>query len=174
MGSGVMVQDRGIGRRRAAALLGVGLAAPMVFVRRAWAQGKAITIGTYTGPQGEFVRREVIPKFQSDFGCRVFQTQGVTLGQISILRTQKSNPTYSVMFMDDVGVPVAREEDLIVPLPRDKMPNLAHLLPRFLLNDGFAAAFGSPWWRPTSTRRRSSPSTAGSSCGTRASRAASC
>ncbi|MEJ1976653.1 MAG: hypothetical protein WDN49_11635 [Acetobacteraceae bacterium] len=113
----------------------------MVFVRNGWAEGKSINVGTYTGPQGEFIRRGVIPKFQSDFGCRVYQTEGVTLGQIAILRTQKANPTYSVMFMDDVGVPIAKEEDLITALPRDKMPNLAHVIPRFLLNDGFGAAF---------------------------------
>jgi putative spermidine/putrescine transport system substrate-binding protein len=113
----------------------------MFFIKNGWAQGKSINVGTYTGPQGEFIRRGVIPKFQSDFGCRVYQTEGVTLGQIAILRTQKANPTYSVMFMDDVGVPVAKDEDLIVPLPRDKMPNLANTIPRFILNDGYAVAF---------------------------------
>lgn len=122
-------------------VLGAGLAAPLGFVRNGWAQGKSINVGTYTGPQGEFIRRQVIPKFQSDLGCRVFQTEGVTLGQIALLRTQKGNPTYSVMFMDDVGVPVAKEEGLIEALPREKMPNLARVIPRFVLNDGFAAAF---------------------------------
>ncbi len=139
--------------RRAALAGGLAtLAAPAFFVRNAWAQGKSINVGTYTGPQGEFVRRGVIPKFQADYGCRVFQTEGVTLGQIAILRTQKANPTYSVMFMDDVGVPVAKAEDLIAPLPRDKMPNLARVIPRFLLNDGFAAAFAcsivTPFYNP--------------------------
>ena len=130
-----------LSRRRALTTIGAGLAAPAVFVRNGWAEGKAINVGTYTGPQGEFIRRGVIPKFQSDFGCKVYQTEGVTLGQIAILRTQKANPTYSVMFMDDVGVPVAKEEDLIAPLPRDKMPNLAKVIPRFVLNDVHAAAF---------------------------------
>ena len=134
-----MSDGHAIGRR--SILAGAGLAAPMFFTRNGWAQGKSITIGTYTGPQGEFIRRGVIPKFQSDLGCRVLQTEGVTLGQISLLRTQKANPTYSVMFMDDVGVPVARDEDLIAPLPQDKIANLAHLLPRYLLADGHAAAF---------------------------------
>jgi putative spermidine/putrescine transport system substrate-binding protein len=137
----MMDMDRMISRRRAATVLGTGLAAPLFFVKNSWAEGKSINVGTYTGPQGEFIRRGVIPKFQSDYGCRVFQTEGVTLGQIAILRTQKANPTYSVMFMDDVGVPVAKEEDLIMALPRDKMPNLARVIPRFVLNDGFAAAF---------------------------------
>jgi putative spermidine/putrescine transport system substrate-binding protein len=122
-------------------LIAGGLAAPTFFVRNAWAEGKSITIGTYTGPQGDYVHRAVIPKFEADFGCRVFQTQGVTLGQIAIMRTQRANPTYSVMFMDDVGVPIARAEDLIVPLPPDKVPNLARSLPGYVLNDGYAAAF---------------------------------
>ncbi len=126
---------------RRATVIGAGLAAPMFFVRNGWAAGKSITVGTYTGPQGEFIRKSVIPKFQSDFDCKVYQTENVTLGQISILRAQKSNPTYSVMFMDDVGVPVARAEDLIAPLPRDKMPNLARAIPRFIINDGYAVAF---------------------------------
>lgn len=130
-----------LSRRRAVTALGAGLAAPAIFVRNSWAQGKSINVGTYTGPQGEFIRRGVIPKFQSDYGCRVYQTEGVTLGQIAILRTQKANPTYSVMFMDDVGVPVAKDEDLIAKLPRDKMPNLAKAIPRFVLNDGYAVAF---------------------------------
>lgn len=131
--------SNGIGRRTIVA--GGILAAPLFFVRNSWAEGKSINVGTYTGPQGEYVRRNVIPKFQTDYECRVFQTEGVTLGQIAILRTQKANPTYSVMFMDDVGVPVARDEDLITPLPRDKMPNLQRIVPRFLLLDGYAAAF---------------------------------
>ncbi len=133
--------DYKLSRRRAVTVLGAGLAAPMFFIRNGWAQAKSINVGTYTGPQGEFIRRQVIPKFQSEFGCRVFQTENVTLGQIAILRTQKANPTYSVMFMDDVGVPVAKDEDLIAPLPKDKMPNLANVIPRFVLNDGYAAAF---------------------------------
>lgn len=117
------------------------LATPLLLTRPANAADRSINVGTYTGPQGEFIRRFVIPRFQTDFSCRVFQTEGVTLGQISVLRTQKANPRYSVMFMDDVGVPVARDEGLIDPLPIDKMPNLARLIPRFLLTDKHAAAF---------------------------------
>jgi putative spermidine/putrescine transport system substrate-binding protein len=127
-----------VSRRR---IVAAGLAAPLFCMRNGWAQGKSITIGTYTGPQGDFIHRSVIPKFEADFGCKVFQTQGVTLGQIALMRAQKSAPTYSVMMMDDTGLPVARDEDLIAKLPADKIPNLANALPRFILNDGFAVAF---------------------------------
>lgn len=118
-----------------------GIAAPTFYVKNAWSQGKAISVGTYMGVQGEYIRKSVIPKFQADYGCRVFQSEGVTLGQIAILRTQKANPAYSVMFMDDVGIPIAKSEDLIRELPRKDMPNLAKINPRFIMNDGFGASF---------------------------------
>jgi putative spermidine/putrescine transport system substrate-binding protein len=136
------------GRRKLIA--SASLAAPMFFVRNGWAAGKSIYVGTYTGVQGEYIRRQVIPKFQSDLDCKVFQTENVTLGNIGILRTQKANPNYSVMMMDDVGVPIAKNEGLIVPLPKDKIPNLAKVFPNFIYNDGYGAAFAistvSPWY----------------------------
>src|SRR5260370_7885706 len=101
-----------------------GLAAPMFFIRNGWAAGKSMYIGTYTGQQGDFIRRQVIPAFQSEFDCKVLQTENVTLGNIGILRTQKSNPNYSVMMMDDVGIPIAKTDRLIPPLPKHKIPNL--------------------------------------------------
>jgi putative spermidine/putrescine transport system substrate-binding protein len=136
------------GRRKLIAA--AGLAAPMFFIRNGWAAGKSIYVGTYTGVQGEYIRRQVVPKFQSDLDCKVFQTENVTLGNIGILRTQKANPNYSVMLMDDVGVPIAKNEGLIVALPKDKIPNLAKVFPNFMYNDGYGAAFAistvSPWY----------------------------
>jgi putative spermidine/putrescine transport system substrate-binding protein len=136
------------GRRKLIAA--AGLAAPMFFIRDGWAAGKSIYVGTYTGVQGEYIRRQVIPKFQSDLDCKVFQTENVTLGNISILRTQKANPNYAVMMMDDVGVPIAKNEGLIAQLPKDKIPNLAKVFPNFMYNDGYGAAFAistvSPWY----------------------------
>src|SRR5258708_11914176 len=130
------------GKRRAPAvsrrklIAAAGLAAPMFFIRNGWAAGKSIYVGTYTGQQGDYIRRQVVPAFQSEFDCKVLQTENVTLGNIGILRTQKSNPNYSVMMMDDVGVPIAKNEGLIAPLPQDKIPNLAKVFPNFVYNDG--------------------------------------
>lgn len=117
------------------------LATPNVFVRNAWAAGKSLYFGTYLGAQGEYLKRVVIPKFQSDFDCRIFQTQNVTLAQIALLRSQKANPAYSVMMMDDIGVPIAKNEGLIEKLPRDKIANLANVFAPFIVNDGFGAGF---------------------------------
>lgn len=135
------IERQTINRRNVLKAGAVGLAAPLFFVRGAWAEGKSINVGTYMGVQGEFIRNNVIPAFEKEHGCRVFQSEGVTLGQIAILRTQKANPTYSVMFMDDVGIPIAKAEDLITQLPQADMPNLAKVNKRFVMNDGFGAAF---------------------------------
>jgi putative spermidine/putrescine transport system substrate-binding protein len=133
---------------RAAGVLGV--AGPQFFVRNGWAAGKSLFVGTYTGIQGEFVRKQVIPKFQSDYDCKVFQTENVTLGNIALLRTQKASPNYSVMMMDDLGIPIAKAENLIEKLPRGKIQNLEKVFPRFIYNDEFGVAFSvsavAPWY----------------------------
>jgi putative spermidine/putrescine transport system substrate-binding protein len=131
-------------------LAAAGVTSPLFFIRNGWAAGKSVYIGTYTGVQGEYIRKFVIPKFQSDLDCKVFQTENVTLGNIGIMRTQKAAPNYSVMMMDDVGVPIAKAENLITSLPKDKIPNLAKVFPNFIYNDGYGAAFAistvSPWY----------------------------
>ena len=114
---------------------------PVMFVRRGWAQGKSLQIGIYGGPQGEYMRKQVIPRFETDHGCRVFADEGVTLSQIARLRATRENPKFSVMFMDDVGVEIAKREGLIDPLPRARIAHLERVTPRFVFNDGYGVAF---------------------------------
>ena len=115
------------------------LAAPMIGSRNAWAQGKTIQIGIWGGSQGEFVRREIIPAFEKDFDCRVVAEEGFTLANVGKLRATKDNPEYSVMFIDDVAIPICKAEGLIEQLPADDMPALANLYPRFGF-DGWGTA----------------------------------
>ena len=70
------------------------------------------------------MRKQIIPKFEADYDCKVFTTEGVTLTQIAALRATRDNPKYSVMFMDDIGIELSKREGLIDPLPADKLPNL--------------------------------------------------
>ena len=115
-------------------------AAPMGYVKNGWAQGKQIQIGIWGGNQGEFIRKNVLPAFEKEFDCKVLAQQGSTLGQISLLRASKDAPKFTVMFVDDLGVEIAKREGLIDPLPKDKMPNLAKVYPRFIYNDGYGVA----------------------------------
>jgi len=117
------------------------LAAPFVIGRRADAEERSITVGIYTAQQGEYVRKQIIPPFEADYKCKVYTTQGVTLEQIALMRATRNNPKYSVMFIDDVGVDLAKKEGLIEQLPADQIPNMTRLLKRFVFNDGYGAAF---------------------------------
>jgi putative spermidine/putrescine transport system substrate-binding protein len=126
-------------RRRA--VLGGAIAAPLIIGRRASAADRSITVGIYTGQQGDVVRKQIIPPFEARNQCKVYTTQGVTLEQIALMRTTRSNPKYSVMFVDDIGIELAKREGLIEKLPRDVIPNMERVLDRFIYFDGYGAAF---------------------------------
>ena len=121
--------------------LGAGVTAPMAFTPNAWAQGKEITVGIWGGAQGEFIKREVIPGFESDFDCTVLAEEGFTLANVAKLRATASNPKYSVMFVDDVVVALLKQEGLTDELPND-MPALENLYPEFLYEGGYGTALG--------------------------------
>jgi putative spermidine/putrescine transport system substrate-binding protein len=129
--------------RRRAVLGGVAaaFAAPLIVGRRAGAADRSITVGIYTGQQGDVVRKQIIPPFEAKHQCKVYTTQGVTLEQIALMRSSRDNPKYSVMFVDDIGVELAKREGLIEKLPREQIPSLERVLDRFVFYDGYGAAF---------------------------------
>jgi len=125
-------------------LLAASLAAgafPTIAMRRASAQERAIHVGVYNSAQGQLIKREVIPRFQTDYRCRVFTTDGATLTNIAALRATRAAPRFTVMSMDDVGVPQAKAEGLIDQLNPAEIPNLAKVYPRFLFEDGYGVGF---------------------------------
>jgi putative spermidine/putrescine transport system substrate-binding protein len=126
-------------RRRS--LLGASLATPLIIGRRAAAAERSITVGIYTGQQGEVVRTKLIPPFEAKHQCKVYTTEGVTLGQIALMRATRNNPKYTVMFVDDIGIDLAKAQGLIEKLPRDQIPNMERVLDRFIYSDGYGAAF---------------------------------
>src|ERR1700685_2094349 len=128
-------------RRTLIAGAAAALTAPLIVGRRASADERSITVGIYTGQQGDVVRKQIIPPFEAKHGCKVYTTQGVTLEQIALLRSSRNNPKYSVMFVDDIGVALAKNEGLIEKLPVEQMPTLERVLKRFIYYEGYGAAF---------------------------------
>lgn len=123
-------------------VLGAGAVAPLGFTRNAWAQGKTITVGIWGGSQGEFIKKEVIPAFQSEFGCTVLAEEGATLANVAKLRATASAPKYSVMFVDDVVVALCKQEGLTEELPAADMPALEKVYPEFVYEGGYGTALG--------------------------------
>lgn len=130
-----------IGRRTALAGGTAALCTPLIIGRRACAADRSITVGIYTGSQGDVTRKQLIPPFEAKYKCKVFTTQGATLEQIALMRASRDSPKYSVMFIDDIGVELAKREGLIEQLPREQIPNMDRVLNRFIYFEGHGAAF---------------------------------
>ena len=116
------------------------LAFPTI-ISRAFAQEKQLHIGVYNSALGKLVQKEVIPAFEQQHKCRVFTIEGATLSNIAALRATRNAPKFSVMMMDDVGVPQAKQEELIDKLDPAKIPNLAKVYKRFIFEDGYGVGF---------------------------------
>src|SRR5580658_2395258 len=119
-----MIMSPHIRRRTLMAAAASAFATPLILGRRASADDRSITVGIYTGQQGEVVRKQIIPPFEAKHGCKVYTTQGVTLEQIALMRSSRNNPKYSVMFVDDIGIELAKREGLIEQLPVVQLPSL--------------------------------------------------
>ncbi|WP_245449861.1 extracellular solute-binding protein [Chelatococcus asaccharovorans] len=110
-------------------------------ISRASAQAKQLHVGVYNSAQGKLIQKEVIPKFEAEYKCRVFTTEGATLANIAALRATRDAPRFSVMSMDDVGIPQAKQEGLIDKLDPAKIPNLEKVYKRYIFEDGFGVGF---------------------------------
>lgn len=117
------------------------LAAPAV-IGTAHGQSRTMQMGIWGGLQGDYVRKNIVPAFEAQHNCKVLLEEGVTLSQIARLRATKDAPKYSVMFIDPLGIEIAKREGLIAPLPVAAMPNMAAVYPRFVLEDSYGVAFG--------------------------------
>ncbi len=128
-------------KRRSFLTATAGVLATPYFYTAASAQDRTMYVGVYNSAQGGLIKKEVIPAFEKEFKCRVLTTEGATLANIATLRATRDNPQYSVMSMDDVGVPQAKEEGLIEQLPMDEIPNLKNVYKRYLFEDNFGVGF---------------------------------
>ncbi|WP_435171075.1 ABC transporter substrate-binding protein [Falsirhodobacter sp. 1013] len=129
-----------LNRRAFVAATAATVATPY-FYTRASAQDRVLQVGVYNSAQGGLIKKEVLPAFEKEFGCKVLTTEGATLANLASLRATRDNPIYSVMSMDDVGVPQAKAEGLIDPLPMDEIPNLKNVFPRYLFEDNHGVGF---------------------------------
>ena len=97
----------------------------------------SMKVGIWAGPDGELMKSTILKRFEAQHRVKVLVDEGVTTEQLARMRASKNNPTHTVMFLDDIGVTVARREGLIMQLPEEKIPNLANVFPRYLTDEGY-------------------------------------
>ncbi|MGK3114302.1 extracellular solute-binding protein [Candidatus Pantoea formicae] len=108
---------------------------------KANAADRVLQVGVYNSAQGALIKQKVLPEFEKEYNCKVLTTEGATLANIAALRATKAKPVFSVMSMDDIGVPQAKAESLIEPLPAEGIPNLKNVFDRYLLSDRYGVGF---------------------------------
>ncbi|MFS2224241.1 extracellular solute-binding protein [Pantoea sp. B65] len=114
---------------------------PYLNIRANAADDRVLQVGVYNSAQGALIKKVVLPAFEKEYSCRVLTTEGATLANIAALRATKNKPVFSVMSMDDIGVPQAKAEGLIEQLPADEIPNLKNVFDRYLLSDRYGVGF---------------------------------
>jgi putative spermidine/putrescine transport system substrate-binding protein len=139
----VLAQGRhGVTRRaflRTAVVGGIALGGSFAFpsvITPARGAERTIKIGVWAGPDGELIKSTIVKRFEEKHRVKVRLDEGITTEQLARMRASKNNPTHTVMFMDDIGVTVAHREGLLDKLPEDQIPNLAHVIPRYISDDG--------------------------------------
>ena len=113
-----------------------GLTLPAVMTP-ARGEVKTITVGMYSGPRTEIVKKTVIKRLEEKHNAKFLIDEGWTTDQLARLRASKRNPVHTVMWMDDIGVNLARKEGLVDKLPEDKIPNLANVTPKYIVEGGY-------------------------------------
>lgn len=108
---------------------------------KARAADRVLQVGVYNSAQGALIKQKVLPEFEKEYNCKVLTTEGATLANIAALRATRAKPVFSVMSMDDIGIPQAKAENLIEQLPADAIPNLKNVFNRYVLNDGYGVGF---------------------------------
>src|SRR6266568_9054410 len=89
--------------RRTLIKAGASAVAFPTIINRSWAEdAKQLHVGVYNSALGKLIQKEVIPKFEAEFKCRVFTIEGATLSNIAALRATRDTPRFSMMMMDDV------------------------------------------------------------------------
>jgi putative spermidine/putrescine transport system substrate-binding protein len=123
------------GAASGAMMLG-GVAFPSIVTPARGAE-RTIKIGMYSNPRTELVKATVIKRLEEKYRLKFLIDEGWTTDQLARLRASRQNPVHTVMWMDDIGVNIARKEGLIDKLPEDKIPNLAQVFPRFFIEQGY-------------------------------------
>jgi putative spermidine/putrescine transport system substrate-binding protein len=112
------------------------LSAPAV-ITPARAAECIIKVGMYSNPRTELIKATLIKRFEARHRVKFLIDEGLTTEQLARLRATRHNPVHTVMWMDDIGVNIAKKEGLIDQLPADKIPNLAQVSPQYVVEAGY-------------------------------------
>jgi putative spermidine/putrescine transport system substrate-binding protein len=121
---------------------------------------RTIKVGMWSNPRTELIKTTIIKRLETEHRVKFLIAEGLTTEQLARLRASRNNPVHTVMWMDDIGVNIAKKEGLLDPLPTDKLPNMAKVLPQYTVEGGYGVGIDvSPVALTYSTRDFKEPPT---------------
>jgi len=122
------------------AVIAVAVAAVICLGSMATAQrpfeGQTLIVTSYGGSWEEFLRDVIVPPFEEMTGATVELAVGLSRDWIANLRAAgRDNPPYDVVIANETWISSGRLENRFVPLPEDRIPNLAKVHPSLRMPD---------------------------------------
>jgi putative spermidine/putrescine transport system substrate-binding protein len=111
-------------------------------------KGQTLVVTSYGGTWQQFMESDHIPDFEDRTGAKVELAVGLAKDWFAKMRAAgPDNPPYDVFVTNETYIAQLRQEGFFIPLPKDKIPNLANVVPALRMpNDngvlGLVGPFG--------------------------------
>ncbi|MDO3410053.1 ABC transporter substrate-binding protein [Saccharibacillus sp. CPCC 101409] len=92
-----------------------------------YTSGNTLTIYNW----GDYIDPELLDRFQEETGITVIY-QTFDSNEAMLTKIEQGGTTFDVAVPSDYAIEKMREEDLLIPLDHDKIPNMANIDPKFL------------------------------------------
>lgn len=131
-----------LNRRQFTGAMAAGLAAPMHFVRPAFAQpkpGDELVVGIWGGAQEKIVKAHIEPKIVEKYGCKVSYVLGGTGERRARAYAERGRPSFDVLYLN---IYESRQAvaDGVTQAPSPSVPNFENLYP-LARKGGYGVAF---------------------------------
>jgi putative spermidine/putrescine transport system substrate-binding protein len=118
-----------------ALVAGLLLAAVAPGPTRAGAAGPLV-VTSYGGPWEQFMRREIVPGFESEAGAKVELSVGLSRDWVAKVRAAgRGAPPFDVLIANTTWVSALRKEGFLEKLTLEKVPNLKDVWPELRIKD---------------------------------------
>ncbi|MDR7546217.1 MAG: extracellular solute-binding protein [Armatimonadota bacterium] len=95
-----------------------------------------LVVTSYGGPWEQFMRREIVPGFESETGAKVELSVGLSRDWVAKIRAAgRGTPPFDVIIANTTWVSAIRKEGFFETLTVDKVPNLKDVWPELRIKD---------------------------------------
>ncbi|MCL6648911.1 MAG: extracellular solute-binding protein [Chloroflexi bacterium] len=95
-----------------------------------------LVVTSYGGPWEQFMRREIVPGFESETGAKVELSVGLSRDWVAKVRAAgRGTPPFDVLIANTTWVSALRKEGFLERLTVDKVPNLREVWPELRIKD---------------------------------------